>query len=77
MSNARYSSGQKTDGGDDYMCLEEEPCACSVSVAEGLPVRRLNKDFNPLDFLIVSLLPLLVLTLALALVAPTVPQVPR
>lgn len=65
MSSARYSSGQKTvdDGGDD-VGLEEGSCACAVSIAKDLSVRRLNKDLRPLDFLVVSWLPLLTLAAA-------------
>lgn len=78
MSTARYSSGQKTveDGGDGDAGPEEEPCACSVSVAEALPVRRVNQDFSPLNFFVMSLLPLLVLVSAVA-PALAASQVPR
>lgn len=71
MSKARYSSGQKTVAGDGNgdAGLAEDPCVCSGSVSEDLPVRRLNKDLSPLDFLVTSLLPMLALT--------DVSQVPR
>jgi hypothetical protein len=73
MSAARYSSGQKTvddDGGDAG--LGEGPCVYPVSVA-GAAVRRLNKDFRPLGFLVV----LSLLLLALAVAAATASHVPR
>ena len=64
--------------GDDDIGLEG-PTAPAVSVAGELAVRRLNKDLNPLDFLVVSLLPLLVpvFSLAPALAGPAASQVPR
>jgi len=66
MSNARYSSGQKTvDGaGAADVGLEEGPCACPVSVAEDRLVRRVNKDLSRLDFLVASMLPLLAVAAA-------------
>jgi hypothetical protein len=71
MSKARYSSGQKTVAGDGNgdARLAEDPCVCSVSVPKDLPVRLLNKDLSPLDFLVTSLLPMLV--------SADVSQVPR
>jgi hypothetical protein len=71
MSKARYSSGQKMVAGDGNgdARLAEDPCVCSVSVSKDLPVRLLNKDLSPLDFLVTSLLPMLV--------SADVSQVPR
>jgi hypothetical protein len=76
MSAARYSSGQKTvaGGGDD--AGPEGGCACSALVDSDLAVRRLNKDFRPLGFLVVLLLPLLALVVVATVVAAA-SQVPR
>lgn len=87
MSRARYSSGQKTvdgadDGaGEDDVGLEERPeegrCACAVSVAGDLAVRRLSKNPRPLNFLVVSLPPLLALALSVVPAAAAASHVPR
>ena len=75
MSAARYASGQKTvaGGGDD--AGPEGGCACSVLVGSDLAVRRLNKDFRPLGFLVV--LSLLLLALVAVVVVVVASQVPR
>jgi len=83
MSAARYASGQKTVAGGGDNAGPEGGCACSALVDSDLAVRRLNKDFRPLGFLIVLALPLLALLLLALVVVVVVPaaaaasQVPR
>jgi hypothetical protein len=77
MSAARYASGQKTvaGGGDD--AGPEGGCACSVLVGSDLAVRRLNRDFRPLGFLVVLSLLLLALVAVVVVVVVVASQVPR